>query len=352
MDQPQTSRWAMQFHGQGGEYFRIWIVNLLLTVLTLGIYSAWAKVRRLKYIYGNTELAGSRFDYVAKPLTILKGRIIAFALFAAYAVAGQLHPAAGVILVLVFAAVMPWIVVRSIKFNAWYTRYRNVPFGFDGTVAQGYKYFLLVPLLVIPSLGLALPYIVHQQHRFIVGNLRFGRTPFAVTESAVGKFYIAYLIMMAATTSVTMVVALLVGVGAGIGAAAGVSLSDGLAAGMIVVGVLAYALMLVGFAVAGQTLRVMQHNLIWSRTELSDARFTSNVNPWAFARMMAWRLPLTVLTLGLAAPWLKMASTRMRIEGMSIEAPNEFSSFESAVEQYGGAVGSEVSDLFDVDIAF
>ncbi|MDR1854861.1 MAG: DUF898 domain-containing protein, partial [Azoarcus sp.] len=39
----------LQFTGSGGEYFRIWIVNLLLSILTLGIYSAWAKVRREQY---------------------------------------------------------------------------------------------------------------------------------------------------------------------------------------------------------------------------------------------------------------------------------------------------------------
>jgi uncharacterized membrane protein YjgN (DUF898 family) len=39
-----------EFRGTGGEYFRIWIVNLLLTILTLGIYSAWAKVRQLRYL--------------------------------------------------------------------------------------------------------------------------------------------------------------------------------------------------------------------------------------------------------------------------------------------------------------
>src|SRR5437016_993839 len=37
------------FTGTGSEYFRIWVVNLLLTILTFGVFSAWAKVRRLQY---------------------------------------------------------------------------------------------------------------------------------------------------------------------------------------------------------------------------------------------------------------------------------------------------------------
>ena len=51
---------AIQFTGSGSEYFKIWIVNVLLTIVTLGIYSAWAKVRRLRYFYNNTRFAGSK----------------------------------------------------------------------------------------------------------------------------------------------------------------------------------------------------------------------------------------------------------------------------------------------------
>ena len=44
---PQPAGQAGGFHrivftGKASEYFGIWIVNVLLTILTLGIYSAWA----------------------------------------------------------------------------------------------------------------------------------------------------------------------------------------------------------------------------------------------------------------------------------------------------------------------
>ena len=42
------------FTGTSAEYFRIWIVNVALTILTLGVYSAWAKVRTEQYFYGHT----------------------------------------------------------------------------------------------------------------------------------------------------------------------------------------------------------------------------------------------------------------------------------------------------------
>ena len=50
-DAPLLKVQQLSFTGTGSEYFRIWIVNLLFTILTLGIYSAWAKVRKLRYFY-------------------------------------------------------------------------------------------------------------------------------------------------------------------------------------------------------------------------------------------------------------------------------------------------------------
>jgi len=41
-------RHPIGFTASGSEYFRIWIVNLLL-VVTLGLCLPWAKVRKLQY---------------------------------------------------------------------------------------------------------------------------------------------------------------------------------------------------------------------------------------------------------------------------------------------------------------
>ena len=79
-----------EFTGSASEYFRIWIVNLLFTLATLGIYSAWAKVRKKRYFYGSTRFDGDSFDYFASPKAILKGRLVAFAALLLYAFAGAL----------------------------------------------------------------------------------------------------------------------------------------------------------------------------------------------------------------------------------------------------------------------
>ena len=86
------ARYRPEFRADPREYFRIWIVNLALTIATLGVYSAWAKVRKLRYFHASTVLAGSAFGYHADPLRILRGRIIAAVLVGAYLLARRTSP--------------------------------------------------------------------------------------------------------------------------------------------------------------------------------------------------------------------------------------------------------------------
>src|SRR6266853_2254617 len=107
-------RYAVEFSASAGEYFRIWIVNLALTVATLGIYSAWAKVRKRRYFYSHTRIDGEGFEYLANPIAILKGRLIAFALFGAFYAVSHFAPLYQFILWIPLAIAAPWLIVRSL----------------------------------------------------------------------------------------------------------------------------------------------------------------------------------------------------------------------------------------------
>ena len=80
-------QYAFSFKGTAAEYFGIWIVNILLTIITLGFYAPWAKVRRLRYFYGNTWFIQRRFDFTGVPVKILAGRIIALLVYGAFSYA-------------------------------------------------------------------------------------------------------------------------------------------------------------------------------------------------------------------------------------------------------------------------
>jgi uncharacterized membrane protein YjgN (DUF898 family) len=182
------------FTGKASEYFGIWIVNLLLSIVTLGIYSAWAKVRRKKYFYNNTLIENVGFDYHAKPISILKGRIIAFVLFALYVYGKGSSPVLAGVLVILFFLALPWLIVRGSLFNARNTSHRGLRFDFKGTVSQAIRVYIGLPILTFFTLGLIWPYIAHEKSQFIMNSHRFGLSQFNMSR-VVKQFYKVYLIV-------------------------------------------------------------------------------------------------------------------------------------------------------------
>src|SRR5688572_26822140 len=132
------ARLPFEFTGSAREYFGIWIVNVLLTFLTLGVYSAWAKVRTRQYFYRHTWLAGSSFEYDADARGILRGRVLVLVLILALFVARHVAVVAALVIFLLTLVVTPWLLAKSLAFDARYSSYRNVRFAFEGTTRQAY----------------------------------------------------------------------------------------------------------------------------------------------------------------------------------------------------------------------
>jgi len=188
--------YPMRFTGAGGEYFVIWIVNIALTLVTLGIYSAWAKVRTQRWFYGHTLFDNQAFSYLARPIQILKGRLIALAALVAYYTTSYFAPMLALVLLLAFFIAMPWIVVSSLRFRARMSAYRGLRFDFTGKVGEAAVIYVLLPLLILPTLGLILPYMAYRQVKFIASNTVYGQTP-ARYEGSVKPFWGVYLLAFA-----------------------------------------------------------------------------------------------------------------------------------------------------------
>src|SRR5258707_5499093 len=129
---------GVEFRGTGVESFRIWIGNVALAVMTLGIYSGWAKVPTQRYFYRNTFIDGHSFEYHAKAWRILIGRGIALALFLGYSLSVVFAPPTFALWVLVLGAALPWLANTSIRFNARNTSWRNVRFNFSASYFEAF----------------------------------------------------------------------------------------------------------------------------------------------------------------------------------------------------------------------
>ena len=78
-----------------------WIVNVILSIVTLGIYSAWAKVRRETYFKNNTKIADNNFGYHTGG-QILKGRLIAFAVIVVFNILSHFYQCGAAIFLFYF----------------------------------------------------------------------------------------------------------------------------------------------------------------------------------------------------------------------------------------------------------
>ncbi|ENO84494.1 YjgN family protein [Thauera linaloolentis] len=315
------------FSGKGFEFFRIWIVNVLLSIVTLGVYSAWAKVRTQRYFYGNTSLDGSSFEYLATPMQILKGRLIAFALFAAYAVADSLVPLLGAALMLLLILATPWIVVRSLAFRNRHSAWRGVRFGFDGRVGEAVKALLLWPLAGVLTLGLLMPLAMQRQQRFVIDNSRYGTSRFGF-ETGARPFYRLFLLLLLA------------------GAVGG---GSSFLLGMLFppLGMLAAALVYLGLFAWSKTAFT---NLVFGGSALDGHRFVARYAFGSYLMLMLGNALGMVLTLGLFYPWARVRNARYAAGHIDFVAEDELDGFVAAQRDAVSSTGGEVADLFDVDI--
>lgn len=328
-------RLPFEFTGRGGEYFGIWIVNLILTILTLGIYSAWAKVRRMQYFYRNTALAGASFDYHGDPRAILKGRLIIFALLVVYNLAGAFAPVLAVVIFIAIALVLPILLLRSLRFRAVNTSWSGLRFGFDGDQGGAYKVFLLWPILTAITLYLLGPMWHQRMKAYQHNNARFGATRFAF-DAPVGGFYRVYLLAL----GVLILGGLLIGALAALGAFA----SPLLAA-------IAPLLLVALFLFIQPFLMAKLQNLVWNHTAIGPHRFESRVESGKLFWIVFTNLLGIVLTLGLFQPFAAVRLARYRIEAMSLLAAAPIDDFVAGQQQAVGATGEGAADLFDIDIA-
>ena len=320
------SRIPFEFHGTGSEYFKIWLVNVILSIVTLGIYSPWAKVRRKQYFYGNTHVQGASFEYLADPVKILKGRAIVVCLLVVHSIVSSLVPIIGGIIGLAIIVILPWLVVRSLAFNARNSAVRNIRFGFDGNVWEAAKVYVLWPILAALTLGILFPYVYFRQKKFIVENSSYGTTEFTFTATA--REY--YGLVFSALIPIVMGIVVIGASGFFFPPAA------------VLVGLVLY---LYFFAF----LSVKTTNLLYNSSRLALHRMESTLKIKEYFLLVATNSVATALTLGLFHPWAKIRTLRYKLEHLTLVASGDLDSFIAKEQKQISAVGEEMGEFLDFD---
>lgn len=332
------------FTGKASEYFGVWIVNLLLSIITLGVYSAWAKVRRKKYFYQHTFIDGVAFDYHASPIAILKGRMLALALFILYSLSGQIAPVLSVVFPLLLTIFLPWIIVRSLTFNARNSSYRGLRFDFNGSIKDAWRYYILLPLLLVFTLGLLYPFIAHGRNRFIMQGHRFGLSQ-VQSDFSLGSFYKVYLQALAILILVGLTV---VGLGSVLLTVAGMHI-DLNNPSFIWPLILGYTL---SITMAAAFLRSRVLNLVWKGSRIDQISFDSNLSARGLIWLYVTNLLALIFSLGLLAPWAHVRTARYHAERLALVGATDFEQFVGEKKAEVKAAGEEIGEMFDIDVAF
>jgi len=346
---PSTRTQYLVFTGTGGEYFRIWIVNLLLTIVTLGIYSAWAKVRRLRYFYGSTLLDGTSFEYHANPIKVLKGRLIAAAFVVPFFITLKFWPPVALGLGIALLPALPFLIVQSRRFHTRNSSWRDIRFDFEGTYKDAAIVHLALALLVPLTLGLIVPYIAYRRQKLLIGKTKFGASQVEF-DGTVGKFYLAFLSGIALAAGGVAAFAFLGNWWLGpIFRDVFLNMDPQLVwhyKGQFLM------LWVIWFYIWYFAYSVVQARLInatYGHLRVGGHRVQSEVEMSELAGIHLSNMLFTWLTLGFYWPWAKLRILRYRIQSMSIVALGGLGSMLAAENQDADAVGSEVSDFLDLD---
>jgi len=196
-----------KFHGTAGDYFPIYLKNFVLTILTLGIYHAWATANNRKFFLSNTEFAGGRYDFHGTGQEIFKGRLKAFAviivLYIGVGMLSALMEGAGIaaqiiptlLLYAVILYLIPLAVIGTMRYRLSRISWNNIRHQFSGNVKEFRKFFIIRVLLIIFTLGVYTPFFQAAILKYIASESRLGNHFFSFSGNGNALFTI-YLKML------------------------------------------------------------------------------------------------------------------------------------------------------------
>ena len=306
----------LTFHGVGGTLFGIYVVNILLTIVTLGFYRFWGRVKVRRFMLSQTAFEGDRFAYHGTGKELLLGFVKALlfvglpitALGTAARLSGDLKIviAAQAFTYLLVFTFIPIALVGARRYRLSRTSWRGIRFSFRGRARTLVRIFLLATLLNAVTLSLYYPFFQARQQAFMVANSHFGRRPFRFDGRGRDLFgaYVVSLLLLVPTLG----------------------------------------LYLFWF-------HARKTRYFWDHTYFETARFRSTMTGGALLAQSLGNVLLLILTLGLAWPWVLVRRTRFELARLSVEGPLDLTGIVQE-PQLATATGDALSTLLGADVGF
>ena len=334
---------VIAFTGTARQYFGVWIVNLILSIITLGIYSAWAKVKRETYFKNNTNVFNENFGYHATGGQILRGRILALFVILSLNVFASFKPIAGIILYIGLIFLFPWVLNLSLRFSARMTSYRNIRFNWHGTYGQTLWFLITAPIFGLLTLGVLTPFMSKLSYSYIARSYSYGTTRFKA-DPKTRDFYIAFLLGVVIPFIILVVILIPLGL-LFFDNTFPVSEKFRLVA---LIPLLLYILLF--FVVF--IYNILCRNLLLKSLALENiVIFESRINPIKAVWISVSNLVVTVLSLGLLIPWSKVRMYRYLCSMTTINAIGDIETFIDETKSPQSSFSEGVADFEGIEVS-
>ena len=393
----------MEFTGSGGEYFRVWIVNVLLSIVTLGIYTPWARRRTAQYFYSHTLVAGSPLEFTAQQRKMVMGFVLLMLITLAYNIAANTGQDAAVgVLLLTGAVLSPLIWGSAMRFRLGATRWRGLRLQFTAHWKEVYLaswplfalalvwfgvFFgmqILSPELAdvlqevedeaanpkMPSftpamgalllLGLVLTVLCFIRLEYNYKSLLVLKAQVGAEKGRWKPVYMDFVKVWLATVAVFVLTVVGFSVLIGVLAGSSIALFAGQSSRMglwmilvIIVSIVAGIFMLILASAPARAYReARMFQLMWNNIGVSHvARFKCHLKSGSYVGLRIKNMLLTLLTLGLYRPFARVSEYRMKCESVTLHVKGGVEQVAGAmVRQRQGGLGDALADAAGLDL--
>ena len=403
---PQTiDAYPLEFTGSGGEYFRVWIVNVLLSIVTLGFYTPWARKRTAQYFYSHTLVAGSPLEFTAQQRRMVMGFVMLVLITLAYNIAVRTGQDTAVGLFLLGGAVLaPFIWASAMRFRLGATRWRGLRLQFTAGWKEVYMAswpvfaLALVWFGVFFGLQMLSPEVAHALQAaeeevrkprmptftaamvglLVLGlvltvlcviRLEYNYKSLLVLRAQVGAergrwkpVYMDFVKVWLATVAVFIVSVVIIWLVMFVAAGSSIALlvasaGKGLGLWMVVVIIAAFVggifLMFLASAPARAYREARMFQLMWNNIGVSHlARFKCRLRSSRYVWLRIKNMLLTLATLGIYRPFARVSEYRMKVESVTLHIKGGVEQVAGVMvrQQQQGGLGDALADAAGLDL--
>lgn len=313
-----THEAKIRYHGEGGSLFLLLLTNALLTVITLGVYSFWARNKVRQFHYSHTEMDGDRFAYhgtggelfmgTLRAFTVLFGVVFALGIVSVVVGVARPNPMAQGGVTAAMYAIFTLLGILAVNAARRYrlsrSSWRGIRFSFHGRFLEYLGLILKGGLLTVVTLGFYSPFFANERRAFFVRNARFGSEPFLYTGEGRALFW-------PFTKSVLLTLPTL--------------------------------------GVCWIWYAAFLHRYSWNHTRMRGARFESSVQGADLLLLSLTNVAIAVLTLGIGAPWVITRTHSFWCDRLKLVGTVEWATIQQRAQTVTGT-GEGLAESLDVDV--